>query len=140
MISSTLGAPLGGTTFGGQPGLESAALRLIWPAKGGGGFGMYLPSMVVVALGEPGVPVVWIYALAESHGPPNTDSRAAFAVDRNNCRRFSFIWSPHFVLFVSCAAHSGNRCGWLSCQLLAESAPRACSAGNNWARRDTSRP
>src|SRR5262245_22371612 len=58
MISSTLGAPLGGTTVGGQPGLESAALRLALPAKGGGGFGIYLPSIVVVALGEPGVPVV----------------------------------------------------------------------------------
>ena len=58
MMSSTFGAPLGGTTVGGQPGLESAALRLALPAKGGGGFGIYLPSMVVVALGEPGTPVV----------------------------------------------------------------------------------
>ena len=58
MISRTFGAPLGGTTVGGQPGLESAVLRLILPAKGGGGFGMYLPSIVVVALGEPGTPVV----------------------------------------------------------------------------------
>src|SRR5688500_177331 len=65
MISSTLGAPLGGTMFGGQPGVESAAVRLILPANGGGGFGMYFPSMVVVALGEPGVPVVWTCALAE---------------------------------------------------------------------------
>src|SRR3989440_7087406 len=65
MMSSTLGAPLGGTTVGGQPGFESAALRLTLPAKGGGGFGIYFPSMVVVALGEPGVPVVWTCALAE---------------------------------------------------------------------------
>src|SRR6266446_9264519 len=65
MISSTLGAPLGGTTVGGQPGFESTALRLTLPAKGGGGFGIYLPSMVVVALGEPGVPVVWTCALAK---------------------------------------------------------------------------
>jgi hypothetical protein len=49
---------LGGTTVGGQPGLESAALRLALPEKGGGGGGMYLPSIVVVALGEPGTPVV----------------------------------------------------------------------------------
>src|SRR5262245_10245087 len=53
MIRSTLGAPLGGTTLGGQPGLESAAVRLILPVKGGGGFGMYFPSMVVVAPGAP---------------------------------------------------------------------------------------
>src|SRR5688572_33076496 len=58
MMSSMLGAPLGGTTVGGQPGLESAALRLALPEKAGGGGGMYLPSIVVVALGEPGTPVV----------------------------------------------------------------------------------
>src|SRR5262245_21074507 len=62
MINSTLGAPLGGTTVGGQPGLESATLRLAFPAKGGGGFGICLPSIVVVAPGEPGAPVVWICA------------------------------------------------------------------------------
>jgi hypothetical protein len=56
---------LGGTTVGGQPGLESTALRLILPSKGGGGFGIYFPSMVVVALGEPGVPVVGVCALAD---------------------------------------------------------------------------
>src|SRR6185503_12568224 len=58
MISNTLGAPLGGTTLGGQPGLESAALRLILPVKGGGGFGIYFPSMVVVAPGDPSAGVV----------------------------------------------------------------------------------
>ena len=58
MISKTLGAPLGGTTVGGQYGLESLASRLIVPPNGAGGGGRYLPSIVVVALGEPGVPVV----------------------------------------------------------------------------------
>src|SRR3954471_24543087 len=58
MISRTLGAPLGGTTVGGQYGLESVALRPIAPPNLGGGGGRYLPSIVVVALGEPGVPVV----------------------------------------------------------------------------------
>ena len=57
MISKTLGAPLGGTTVGGQYGLESLASILIVPPNGAGGFGRYLPSIVVVALGEPGVPV-----------------------------------------------------------------------------------
>src|SRR4029434_4232975 len=65
MISSTLGAPLGGTTFGGQYGLESLTFMLITPPNGAGGGGTYFPSMVVVALGEPGVPVVWTCALAE---------------------------------------------------------------------------
>jgi hypothetical protein len=45
--------------------LESTALRLILPVKGCAGFGIYLPSIVVVALGEPGVPVVWTCALPE---------------------------------------------------------------------------
>ena len=53
-----MGAPLGGTTVGGQYGLESLASRLIVPPNGAGGGGRYFPSMVVVALGEPGVPVV----------------------------------------------------------------------------------
>jgi len=52
------GAALGGTTVGGQYGLESLASRLIVPPKGAGGGGRYLPSIVVVALGEPGVPVI----------------------------------------------------------------------------------
>src|SRR5215831_5936909 len=58
MMSKTLGAPLGGTTVGGQYGLESFASMLIVPPNGAGGGGRYLPSIVVVALGEPGVPVV----------------------------------------------------------------------------------
>ena len=58
MISSTLGAPLGGTTRGGQQGFDCAALRSILPPNFGGGGGSCLPSMVVVALGEPGTPVV----------------------------------------------------------------------------------
>ena len=64
MISSTFGAPFGGTTEGGQYGLESAAVSLITPPNFGSGGGSCLPSMVVVALGEPGVPVVccWPYA------------------------------------------------------------------------------
>src|SRR5262245_53652596 len=56
MMSSTLGAPLGGTTLGGHHGLDCLASRLISPPNGGGGFGRYLPSMVVVAPGLPGVP------------------------------------------------------------------------------------
>src|SRR5678815_2588868 len=65
MMSSTLGAPLGGTTVGGQYGFDSEAFSLITPPNFGSGGGSCLPSMVVVALGEPGVPVVWICAVAE---------------------------------------------------------------------------
>src|SRR6201993_5229862 len=58
MMSSTLGAPFGGTTRGGHQGVDSEAFSLIIPPKGGGGGGSCLPSMVVVAVGEPGSPVV----------------------------------------------------------------------------------
>src|SRR5712691_1871103 len=58
MISSTLGAPFGGTTVGGQYGLDCSAPRLISPPNFGGGLGRYFPSIVVVALGDPGVPVI----------------------------------------------------------------------------------
>src|SRR5215470_17497399 len=58
MISRTLGAPFGGTTVAGQNGLESFASKLIVPPKGEAGGGRYFPSIVVVASGEPGVPVV----------------------------------------------------------------------------------
>src|SRR5208337_2427404 len=56
MMSSTLGASFGGTMRGGHQDVESLALSLITPPNFGGGGGICLPSMVVVALGEPGVP------------------------------------------------------------------------------------
>src|SRR5262249_18382139 len=58
MIRRMLGAPLGGTTCGGQYGFDWSACRLISPPNFGGGGGRYFPSIVVVAPGEPGVPVV----------------------------------------------------------------------------------
>src|SRR5271169_228920 len=57
MMSSTLGAPLGGTMRGGHQGLDSAALCLITPPNCGGGGGICFPLMVVVALGDPSSPV-----------------------------------------------------------------------------------
>src|SRR5262249_40082142 len=57
-MSSTFGAPCGGTTFGGQEGVEVNASRVITPPNGAGGFGRERPSRVVVALGDPGVPVI----------------------------------------------------------------------------------
>src|SRR5260370_41867827 len=57
MMSSTFGAPLGGTTRGGHQEVESLALSLMTPPNFGGGGGICFPSMVVVALGEPVVPV-----------------------------------------------------------------------------------
>src|SRR6202035_202837 len=54
MIRSTFGAPWGGTTRAGQYGFDWLAWRLISPPNFGGGGGRYFPSIVVVALGEPG--------------------------------------------------------------------------------------
>ena len=58
MISSTLGAPLGGTTRGAHQAFDCAAFSLITPPNFGSGGGSCCPPMVVVALGEPGTPVV----------------------------------------------------------------------------------
>src|SRR5262245_4546354 len=57
MMRRTFGAPLGGTTDGGQYDLESLAFSLITPPNFGGGGGSCLPSIVVVALGDPGCAV-----------------------------------------------------------------------------------
>ena len=53
MIKRMFGAPSGGTTSAGQEGVDCPALGVIWPPNGGGGEGKYLPSIVVVAPGEP---------------------------------------------------------------------------------------
>src|SRR5213596_1709297 len=57
MMSRMLGAPLGGTTRGGHHDFDSVAFSLITPPNFGSGGGSCLPSMVVVALGEPSSPV-----------------------------------------------------------------------------------
>jgi hypothetical protein len=49
---------LGGTTRGGQNGLDCAALRLITPPNGAGAGGRYRPSIVLVAFGAPGATLV----------------------------------------------------------------------------------
>ena len=74
MMSSTFGAPLGGTTVGGQHGLESVALSLITPPNVSGGGGSCFPSIVVVALGEPGVPVDLHLCSDERHNRQNGGS------------------------------------------------------------------
>src|SRR5664279_347214 len=57
MMSKTLGAFLGGTTRGGHHGVESLAVSLITPPNFGGGGGICLPLIVVVASACPNVPV-----------------------------------------------------------------------------------
>src|SRR6476659_4951012 len=57
MMSSTLGAPFGGTMRGAHQGVDSEARSLMTPPNGGLGGGSCLPSIVVVAVGEPRTPV-----------------------------------------------------------------------------------
>jgi hypothetical protein len=73
MIKRILGAPCGGTTRIGQYGVDCGALRSILPRNGCGGGGSWLPSMVVVAPGEPGVPVT---CCAGAGSQPNSVLRA----------------------------------------------------------------
>src|SRR5271166_4506013 len=94
MMSKTLGALLGGTTVGGHHALDSVAFSLITPPNFGSGGGSCLPSMVVVALGEPGTPVVST-ALAVTAAA----ARAA-TVARHRVALFSFI-SVYFLSLLS---------------------------------------
>jgi hypothetical protein len=57
MTSRMFGAPFGGTIRGAYQGFELRASLVIVPPKLGSGAGSCLPSMVVVALGAPSVPV-----------------------------------------------------------------------------------
>src|ERR1700757_5116632 len=95
MISSTFGAPLGGTTEGGQYGLESLAVSLITPPNFGGSGGSCLPSKVIVALGEPGVPVIcW----AEASG----------ASERH---RRTLVDDRKLAILITTSSYSGCFCG-----------------------------
>src|SRR4029450_7213827 len=57
MMSSTFGAPFGGTPRGAHHAFDSEAFSVITPPNFGSGGGSCFPSIVVVALGEPKVPV-----------------------------------------------------------------------------------
>src|SRR5438034_11717656 len=60
-----LGACLGGTTRGAHHGFDWRASFLITPPNFGSGAGSCFPLIVVVAPGDPGVPVVCTCAIAE---------------------------------------------------------------------------
>src|ERR1044072_4205383 len=57
MMSNTLGAHFGGTTRGAHQGSDAEAFSSIAPPNAAGGGGICLPLMVVVAPGDPSVPV-----------------------------------------------------------------------------------
>src|SRR5512137_709004 len=58
MMSRMLGACLGGTMRGAHHAFDLRASFLITPPNFGSGAGSCLPLIVVVASGEPGVPVI----------------------------------------------------------------------------------
>ncbi len=58
MIKRMLGAFLGGTTRGGHHAFDCRAFSPITPPNFGSGGGSCLPLIVVVALGDPGSPVI----------------------------------------------------------------------------------
>src|SRR5262245_8266240 len=94
-MSSTLGAPLGGTTRGAHHGLDCAAFSLITPPNFGSGAGSCFPSMVVVALGEPGTPVTCCALTGRT-----ADRKKRLA--RANSLRLYFISSWRVVSFSRC--------------------------------------
>src|SRR5579863_8712816 len=81
MMSSTLGAPFGGTTRGGHQGFDSDAFSLITPPNAGSGGGSCLPGIVVVASGEPGTPVT-CWADVETQPKARSAAAAAKALER----------------------------------------------------------
>src|SRR5438093_1714561 len=98
MMSRMLGAPLGGTTRGGQYGLESVAASLITPPNGSGGGGICFPSMVTVAWGEPGVPLIcWVQAEGA------TAMTATASIPERRICRVDFIGGN---LVCCCSSHS----------------------------------
>jgi hypothetical protein len=85
MMSNTFGAPFGGTTRGAHQAFESVAFSVITPPKAGGGGGSCLPSIVVVALGSPSVPVTcWESAAVV----PNTSNKKQKMKARISSRSF----------------------------------------------------
>jgi hypothetical protein len=89
MISSTLGASLGGTTVGGHHGLDCKAPSLMTPPNFGSGAGSCLLLTVVVALGEPSVPLT-CWAWTEPLPRQDTTGSRQKARARNFLNMFPF--------------------------------------------------
>src|SRR5664279_5231176 len=64
MMSSTFGAPFGGTTRGAHHGVDWAAFRSILPSNLSGSGGICFPLMGAVAHGEPTGPVSYTHLRA----------------------------------------------------------------------------
>ena len=78
MISNTFGAPFGGTTRGAHHGFDCRASSLMTPPNFGSGGGSCVAGIVVVAPGEPSVPVTCCAPTAPIIASPGISaSRAA---------------------------------------------------------------
>src|SRR4029453_1198309 len=105
MISNTFGAPLGGSTDGGQYGLESLAVSLITPPNFGGSGGSCLPSSVIVAPGVPGVPVICWAAADPARRSGNATSKVARPVANSHfCFGRHLFCSSIMGFLLSCNA------------------------------------
>src|SRR6267378_1516897 len=120
MIRSTLGAPLGGTIVGGQYGLESTAVSFITPPNCGSGGGICFPSIVVVAPGEPGVPVVWTCAMTEGEAA----IKAAAKIPLRRITAFAFMSLICVVLEKIRMDINGDFAGFIESQLWASCVER----------------
>src|SRR5262245_3780895 len=107
MMSKMFGASLAGTTRGGHHGFDCCAVSLIMPPNLMSGAGSCLPLIVVVALGEPGVPVVC----------------------RASCPLADFFWAAPWAWATGSVGSVG--CGFAkasSCPLLAPSEQHGSTA------------
>src|SRR5438093_10117292 len=98
MMSKMLGAPLGGTMRGAHQAFDWRAPSLITPPNFGSAGGSCFPLMVVVAPGEPGVPVVCICALAE--GATAMTAAANIPPRRMRLSGFIFLFLVGLILQI----------------------------------------
>jgi hypothetical protein len=110
------GAPFGGTIRGGQAAFDCKAFSSIEPLNGCGGGGKYLPSIDVVALGEPGVPVVcWAMAVRAVRKTAQTTTNLREARSHAFCMFHIFV-APYMLLGdfdllrAECIVHRAAEC------------------------------
>src|ERR1700722_2966144 len=100
MMRRILGAPLGGTTRGGPHCVESLALSFITPPNGIGGGGSCFPSSVIVALGEPGTPLIcWARAVLTVNSQATANAATSDTFTPIRC----VVLILRYLLFSSCS-------------------------------------